>query len=445
MNIEWMKPVKVIFIIGTRPEIIKTFPVIEAANKQGNIDVNIVHSGQHYDFELSKVFFGELPIPEPQMYLEVGSGSHGEQTTGIIKKFEAILKKTKPSLVFVQGDTNTAMAGALTAAKCSIPVAHIEAGCRSFDWNMPEEVNRIIIDSIATLCFAPSYLAVENLLFEGKFSNFVFMCGNTAVDACEYIIDAERKPFDFRRIELDLDENSRYAVLTLHRFENVDIKERLMSIMKGIEESPYETIFPTHPRTLKRLEEFDLFNRVEKNPRIHLVKPQNYSTFIQLMHNAEVVLTDSGGIQVETAVLNTPCLTLRETTEWYETVSYGANRLIGTKKHIISENLHKLFEEEDNRVQMKKAGNPFEGNAGPRIMNTAFECWENNRCERIAPNMIKDGYPTVSLLSRKQVAIRKYPTSLHFSKTGNVPEKKDSAACFIARKKNHTPVNEDEI
>ena len=425
---------KVTFIIGTRPEIIKTFPVIKAAMEKENIDVHIIHSGQHYDFELSKVFFSELPIPEPHIYLKVGSGSHGEQTAEIITRVERALKKTEPDLVFVQGDTNTAMGGAIACSKCSIPLGHIEAGCRSFDWNMPEEINRIIIDSVATLCFAPSYLAVENLLFEGRFSDSIFMCGNTAVDACEFILQKERKSLDFKGMELNFDEKTRFTVLTLHRFENVDNKQTLSSIMEGIDENPYETVFPAHPRTLKRLKEFSLFDRLKKNPRIHFIKPLSYSPFIQLMQKAEVILTDSGGVQVEASILNVPCFTLRDTTEWYETVSIGANRLIGTSSNVISENLNVIFNDEEKRVRMAEAGNPFEGNAGLRIIESVIKNWKERNLVRVSPDMKIFGYPRVSLLTRDQLQKIEYLNSLRFTKDGAVPDQKESAERFIVRK-----------
>jgi UDP-N-acetylglucosamine 2-epimerase (non-hydrolysing) len=426
---------KATFVIGTRPEIIKTFPVIKAAEKNKYVDVQIVHSGQHYDFELSKVFFGELTLPDPNFYLEVGSGSHGQQTADTITKFEEILQKTTPDLVFVQGDTNSAMAGALAASKCSIPVAHIEAGCRSFDWNMPEEVNRVIIDSIATLCFAPSHLAVENLLFEGKFSHSVFMCGNTAVDSCEFILQSKTEPLDFNRMGLEINEKVRYAVLTLHRFENVDNLETLSSIFNGIIESPYEVVFPAHPRTLNRLREFGLVNKVESCPRIHFVKPLSYSTFIQLIQNAEVILTDSGGIQVEASILNVPCLTLRDTTEWYETVSIGANKLVGTKSQVITETLRELHESDHKREQMSKTENPFEGNAGSRIMKTLIENWKKGNLVRKPPDMKIQGYPRVTLLTQNQIKKIFNSTSLYFSDSGDVPEVKEKAERFVVRKK----------
>ncbi|MBE8540574.1 UDP-N-acetylglucosamine 2-epimerase (non-hydrolyzing) [Geoglobus acetivorans] len=351
---------KIAVILGTRPEIIKMSPVIRECEKRG-VEYFILHTGQHYSHEMDKVFFEELELPQPKYNLDVGSGTHAEQTGKIMIGVERILLQERPDVVLVQGDTNTVLAGALAATKLHIKVGHVEAGLRSYDRRMPEEVNRVLADHVSDYLFAPTENAKQNLMKEGIDENKIFVTGNTIVDAVYQNLEiAEKKVNVLEDLGLKPRE---YFLVTAHRQENVDVKERLKGILKGLElihtEFSIPIVFPMHPRTQKRVKEFKL-----SLDSIKIVKPLGFLEFLLLEANAGLVLTDSGGVQEETCILGVPCVTLRDNTERPETLEVGSNILAGT----IPERILKSV-----KIMLSRRGswrNPFgDGRAGERIVN----------------------------------------------------------------------------
>lgn len=342
---------KIINIVGARPNFMKIAPLQRAMdNYNKKVGKNIfnyilVHTGQHYDYEMSKVFFEELQIPEPDIYLEVGSGNHGEQTAKVMLTLEKVLLKEKPDLVIVVGDVNSTLAGALTAVKLHIPVAHIEAGLRSFDRNMPEEINRILTDTISDFLFTPSKDADKNLIKEGISPKKIFLVGDIMIDS----LVANLKKADKSKILKNLKiKEKEYAVLTLHRPSNVDNKKILQKIISALNliSKKIPIIFPIHPRTKKQIKNFGFnkhFNFIDLNlsktsSGINCISPLGYLDFLCLTKNAKFILTDSGGIQEETTFLSIPCLTLRDTTERPITISNGTNTLVyNAEKKIVSQ------------------------------------------------------------------------------------------------------------
>jgi UDP-N-acetylglucosamine 2-epimerase (non-hydrolysing) len=313
-------------VLGTRPEIIKLAPVVTAAQTRG-IEVDIVHTNQHYADELDAKFFEELDLPQPAENLAVGSQSHGAQTGRMLERLESVLSGDY-SHVVVLGDTNTALSGALVAAKKHRPVAHIEAGLRSFDRRMPEELNRRVIDHLADHLFPPSRLARDNLIREHVQGHVHPVLGNTIVDAVLQYAPRARLP---------LNERSRGILLTLHREENVDDPVTLEELLAGVDEVArtwqLEVIFPIHPRTMDRLARFGL----SLPNTINMVLPQPFTELLRLQAECRLVMTDSGGLQEESCILGTPCVTLRTTTERPETIAIGANLLGGVRRqHIVA-------------------------------------------------------------------------------------------------------------
>jgi UDP-N-acetylglucosamine 2-epimerase len=318
---------KIASIVGARPNFIKCAPLSRELRKE--FDEDIIHTGQHYDYEMNKVFFDELKIPEPDYHLGVGSGSHAYQTGEILKRTEDVLLKEAPDLVLVFGDTNSTLAGALAASKLHIKIGHIEAGLRSFDRQMPEETNRILTDHCSDLLFCPTETAVENLKKEG-IENGVYLTGDVMVDALqENIKIAELKSNVLDRLCLKQEE---YYLATIHRPENTDDFEKLKSIVDAfcVMEN---MVFPCHPRTEKKLMQFGLWDKITKNVKV--MKPVGYLDMLMLEKNAKKILTDSGGIQKEAYIFKVPCITLRENTEWIETIDEGWNVLVGANKEKI--------------------------------------------------------------------------------------------------------------
>ncbi len=313
---------KIVTIIGARPQFIKCAPLSRELRKEHQ--EIIVHTGQHYDPEMSDIFFAELNIPPPNYNLGVGSGSHGKQTGEIMEKIENVLTEKKPDLVIVFGDTNSTLAGALAAAKLHIPVAHVEAGLRSFDRSMPEEINRIVTDHLSDLLFCPTQTSVNNLAREG-ITKGVHLVGDVMVDVLEYNRSiAENKSGILERLGLT---ESGYIVMTIHRPVNTDSRKNMENIISAIRKSSKRTIFPVHPRTRKCLQEYGLWNNLP--PNITITEPIGYLDMIRLISHAEKILTDSGGMQKEAYILGVPCITLRDTTEWVETLEGGWNVLAG--------------------------------------------------------------------------------------------------------------------
>jgi len=319
---------KIINVVGARPNFMKIAPLIREMNQRPDMDSILLHTGQHYDDAMSDVFFKDLNLPRPDIHLQVGSGSHAEQTAQVMTRFEPVALEQRPDLVLVVGDVNSTLACSLVAAKLHIPVAHVEAGVRSFDRTMPEEVNRVVTDTLADLLFTPSRAANENLRREGVSEDKIHFVGNIMMDTLLAAAELAAKRETWRKWRLAPQE---YAVLTLHRPSNVDNPKTLTGLVKTLIQASEQIpiIFPLHPRTAKRLAEFGLEERINATSGLILIEPQGYLDFLCLLSQAGLVLTDSGGIQTETSMLGVPCLTLRENTEWPETIEQGTNQLVG--------------------------------------------------------------------------------------------------------------------
>lgn len=331
-------------------------PIIRECERR-NLDYFILHTGQHYSYEMDRAFFEDLNLPEPKYNLDVGSGTHGEQTAKILTGIENVLLTEKPDVVLVQGDTNTVMAGALAASKLHIKVGHVEAGLRSFDRTMPEETNRIVADHISDYLFAPTETSRSYLLKEGIPDEKIFVTGNTVVDAVYQNLEISREKSNVLE-EMNLTPGE-YFLVTAHRAENVDIKERLQGIIDGItaigKEFSLPVIFPMHPRTEKMMKEFNI------SPEgVTITKPLGYLEFLQLEAHAKLILTDSGGLQEEACILGVPCVTLRDNTERPETVDVGANVLAGTDHEKIIKASQKMLSSNvrwDNPFGDENSGN----------------------------------------------------------------------------------------
>jgi len=344
---------KIASIVGARPNFIKCAPLSRELRKEFN-EV-IIHTGQHYDYEMNKVFFEELNIPEPDYHLDVGSGSHGYQTGEMIKRIEEVLLKEEHDLLIVYGDTNSTLAGALAASKLHIKVAHIESGLRSYDKTMPEEINRILTDNCSDVLFCPTETSVENLKREGV-TNGVYLTGDVMVDALKENIEiAEKKAMILDEMGLKPKE---YYLATIHRAENTDDFERLKNIVDAFCEIG-NLVFPCHPRTEKSLKGFGLWDRLVENTKV--IKPVGYLDMLMLEKNARKVLTDSGGVQKEAYIFKVPCITLRDNTEWVETVEDGWNVLVDADEEKIVRGANEF--EPDNKQR-----NVFgKGDASERI------------------------------------------------------------------------------
>jgi UDP-N-acetylglucosamine 2-epimerase (non-hydrolysing) len=321
---------RVINIVGARPNFMKVAPIVEAMRRRPTeFEPLVLHTGQHYDERMSDAFFRDLGLPAPDVHLGVGSGSHARQTAAVMERFEPVVLEHKPDWVLVVGDVNSTLACALVCAKLLIPVAHVEAGLRSRDRSMPEEINRLLTDQLADLLLTPSIDADENLRHEGIPPERIRLVGNVMIDSLVAQLErAERSPV---REELGV-AGADYAVVTLHRPSNVDDQRKLGPILAALrlisEQLP--VVFPAHPRTRRNMEEFGLAALAGESGRLRVIEPLGYQDFLRLYSGARLVLTDSGGLQEETTALGIPCLTLRENTERPVTVELGTNRLVGT-------------------------------------------------------------------------------------------------------------------
>lgn len=345
-------------VLGTRPEIIKMAPVIRAL-RRSRADFLVLHTGQHYSQNMDKVFFDDLDLAPPDFNLEVGSGSHAEETGKMLIGIEKIIPKEDVGGVLVEGDTNSVLAGALAAAKLRIKVGHVEAGLRSFDRTMPEELNRIVADHLADVLYAPTEGAKSNLLREGVNESKIMVTGNTIVDAVLQHLEMARRA-DTTRVASGI--GPKYILATVHRQENVDHLAKLGKIVQGMESVARSTgmkvLYPAHPRSRKRMREFGI---KPASRLVKVVEPLDYLTFLKLESRATLILTDSGGVQEEACILQVPCVTLRENTERPETVEVGANVVAGTSPRGIVRAAERM---------MGRTGwsNPFgDGKAGARI------------------------------------------------------------------------------
>jgi UDP-N-acetylglucosamine 2-epimerase (non-hydrolysing) len=364
--------VKFVAVVGARPNFMKIAPIMWEVNRRAGVQAVLVHTGQHYDQKMSQLFFEELHIPRPDVDLGVGSGSHAVQTAEVMKRFEPVLLEHRPDAVVVVGDVNSTIACALTAVKLGIPVAHVEAGLRSFDRSMPEEINRVLTDAISRWLFVSEPSGMENLRREGVPEDRLFFVGNVMIDT----LLASRDLSERSTVLHDLGLSDRaYGVLTLHRPANVDSPEVLAGLLRGVERLQRELpiVFPVHPRTRQRLAGHDLTSL----PGLRLVEPLGYLEFMKLVSHARLVLTDSGGIQEETTVLGVPCLTLRENTERPVTHEEGTNTLVGLDpEQIIAAGLRALAAP----PKLGRIPQLWDGRAAARILDVL-----QGRTERAAP------------------------------------------------------------
>ena len=349
----------ILIVIGTRPEIIKMSPIIRECARQG-LEFSVLHTGQHYSYTMDRIFFEQLNLMPPDYKLDIGSGSQGAQTAAILTGIEKVLLRHPPDIVLVQGDTNSVCAGALAAAKLHIPVGHVEAGLRSYDRSMPEEINRIVADHVSDQLYAPTEKSRQNLQKEGIAAEKITVTGNTVVDAVRQNIRiAQQKVHPLEDLHL---EPQGYFLVTAHRAENVDDPRRLAEILSGIKKIASNfrlpVIFPMHPRTQKMVQEFSL-----STEGIRVIDPAGYLEFLVLESSAAVLLTDSGGVQEEGCILSVPCVTLRENTERPETIDVGANILAGTDaEKMLAAAMHMMS-------VPRKWDNPFgNGDAAVRII-----------------------------------------------------------------------------
>jgi len=359
----------IVSVVGARPNFMKIAPIINALNMNPDIfEYKLVHTSQHYDNEMSDIFFNELNLPMPDIWLGAGSGSHAEQTAKIMIEFEKVVIKEMPDLVIVVGDVNSTLACSIVASKLLIPVAHIEAGLRSFDRTMPEEINRIVTDALSDYLFTSCEDANENLKREGISEKKIHFVGNLMIDTLKLLKQEASKQNTLQDLNL---QKQGYALLTLHRPSNVDDKnsfERILESMKEIS-SRIPIFFPAHPRTKKQIKLFGLQNYFS-NPNIKLANPFGYLSFLNLMMGSKFVLTDSGGIQEETTVLNIPCLTLRKNTERPITVSQGTNTIVDNDTDKIIQEANKII---DGIYKQGNIPKLWDGKSAERVVKVLLE------------------------------------------------------------------------
>ena len=356
--------IKIICVCGARPNFMKIAPIMRAFEAASNFKPLLVHTGQHYDENMSRLFFDDLRIPKPDINLEVGSASHAAQTAEIMKRFEPVVLDFKPDYVLVVGDVNSTIACGLVAVKLGAKLIHVEAGLRSFDWTMPEEINRILTDRISDLLFVTEQSGIDNLAKEGIDSNKVHFVGNVMIDTL--MANRERAEKSDILTRLGLAKKS-YAAITLHRPSNVDDLDKFAEIIDAFEEiqKDLKLVFPIHPRTKNNIKKSALKRQIEAMSNLLLTEPLGYLDFLHLMSNAALVITDSGGIQEETTILQIPCMTLRENTERPVTITEGTNCLV----HIVTEDILKHYNEiKANNFEAKgRIPKYWDGEAAKRI------------------------------------------------------------------------------
>ena len=445
---------KIAIVLGTRPEIIKMGSVIDEINSRDH-ELLLIHTGQHYDHEMSNQFFEDLELPAPNHNINVGSGSHGDQTARMMKGIEDVLVDEKVDILLVQGDTNAVLAGALVASKLHIPVGHVESGLRSFDITMPEEINRKVAGVCSMFYFVPTEQSAINLSLEGVSRKQIYITGNTVVDACFRnlkIAEKNLKNFEegFRdssngstndlinnstnennnelTISTDLINLDNILTLTLHRAENVDNKKRMIDVINAlIELDDLNIIFPIHPRTKKRLEEFDLYEKLDSLNHIHIIKPIGYLDFLLLLSKSIIILTDSGGLQEEAITLNVPALTLRYNTERPETVTEGGNILVGCEKDTIVKTANKILNDGEFYSLMASAKNPYgDGSSGKQILDIIEKSSESETLNIQAPEDIMENFTTKMTKITEEITVAEFEKKNNASVRVVYGEKEDS-------------------
>jgi UDP-N-acetylglucosamine 2-epimerase (non-hydrolysing) len=364
-----LKKLKIINVVGARPNFVKISPIMAQYPMFSRIEAILVHTGQHYDWQMSESFFHQLDIPKPNINLEVGSASHAVQTAEIIKTFEPVVLEHKPDAILVVGDVNSTVACSLVAAKLGVKIIHVEAGLRSFDRTMPEEINRLLTDAVSDMLFCTEQSGVDNLIREGIPQQKIFLVGNVMIDTLIQSKPKADKSDILRQLNLD---GQRYAVLTLHRPSNVDDTTVFGGILDALEviQKDMPIIFPVHPRTRNNLLSNSLGKRLEAMPALRLAEPMGYVDFLRLVSSAGIVLTDSGGIQEETTYLKVSCLTLRHNTERPVTAEIGTNRLVGTNPEIIINAYKETLNSGPGRGMVPPL---WDGNAAQRIVKIIVE------------------------------------------------------------------------
>ncbi len=360
---------KIVLVAGARPNFIKIAPLVkEFKNYRKHFRVRIVHTGQHYDFEMSDVFFQELKIPKPDIYLNVGSASHAVQIAKIMIAFEKVLLDEKPDLIIVVGDVNSTLACSLVAAKLGVKIAHVEAGLRSFDRTMPEEINRAITDSLSDYLFVTEESGIKNIIREGIDRSKIFFVGNVMIDTLLSNMACINRSGILNH--LDLKPHS-YAVLTLHRPSNVDNRQTLLSIYRILKSLPVKIIYPIHPRARKMMRNNGVLDKFEALDNLKMISPLGYIDFTKLIKESKFTMTDSGGIQEETTVLKIPCLTMRKNTERPVTIEEGTNFLVG----LSIKKIEKIVNDILTKGWRKKSRVPkfWDGHASERIVRKICE------------------------------------------------------------------------
>lgn len=354
---------QIMHVVGARPNFMKVGPVFDAVSLKNEFEQVLVHTGQHYDDNMSKVFFEELGLPRPDINLGVGSGSHSVQIAQILLDMEKVLLEYKPHVVVVYGDVNSTVAAALVCSRLLIPVAHVEAGLRSFDRTMPEEINRVLTDQMADLLFTPSEDANRNLLREGVTEERIHLVGNVMIDSLVRLLPESMAKGNLPKKGL-VASGEPYAVVTLHRPSNVDNPGVLAEILTALKDvsNDLPVIFPMHPRTRRRLKEYGI--GISENARIRVIPPVGYMEFLRLQREATLVITDSGGMQEETTFLGVPCLTVRENTERPVTVEVGTNTIVGHDMHLLRAKVSQILKGEAKRGSIPPL---WDGKAGSRI------------------------------------------------------------------------------
>ncbi|RLG50627.1 MAG: UDP-N-acetylglucosamine 2-epimerase (non-hydrolyzing) [Thermoproteota archaeon] len=390
---------RLLVFVGTRPEIVKTAPILEKLQVHPEVEWALCYTGQHYDRMLRDAILSDFNLGEPDFDLEVGSGSHASQTGEAMVKAEQVILTFKPDLCLAQGDTNSVLAVALASVKLGVPFAHVEAGLRSFDMTMPEEVNRRIVDSISSLNFAPTERAALNLLYEGADPSSVHVTGNTGIDALMKYLERAKRESDVIE-DLGLSEDMALATLTVHRPSNTTkhALERILAAIEQLDELIF--LFPVHPRTYEALKAHGLWKRAKKIEHLYLLKPLRYIDFLRVLQASMLALTDSGGVQEEAAAIGIPCITLRKNTERPETVELGTNILVGCDTERIVDAVKRVLYDPEIREKAREQPCPFgDGRAGERIVEILLS--KSGSIELKSPSFYRSGAPLFELIEVK--------------------------------------------